>query len=125
MRFSAFFADGHIIEQTEDDVSDLDPTKSKFFDVQEYAKLSRIITFAVGDQLAVNLTTGRFTANGVQISVPDTNIPPGIERRLIYFRRNTVTFTGDERRHDVQIVVGWQATVDGRNVQAKLAIDES
>jgi hypothetical protein len=137
--FECLFEDGTTIIQTPEDVSVIDPARSSFYDVAQ--RLDQVRAFALysheGREVFVDLETGEFRVNGVVFRV-DTGdelterMRDGetvcecrrTPRRLIYARRHTHAMTtGQEASHSVVYRVGWQATVDGKNVQQVIEID--
>lgn len=119
--FKAEFADGSFIQQNQDDVSSVDPTKSMFFDVLNHP--SELIKFSLGDFLSLHLLSGEFVLNGNTFSVHDPSKPVPSDRRLIFFRRHTHTLVmGGDNGHEVEYHLGWQATVNGENVQHTVAV---
>jgi hypothetical protein len=126
--FTAVFNDGSTIHQTADDISATDPARSQFFDVAQRIDDVRVfaLTNANGDVIAVDLHTGLFASNGLVFAAGDPRIQPpqDTEYRLIYFRRHTHRFNAqlEELDHEVEYVIGWQATVNGENVQQTLVL---
>lgn len=135
--FEAAFLDQHVIQQTQHDVSAIDPSKSAFYDVLHYA--SDLVTFSlIGPGGAtVYLYTGHFRVNGTTfIANPNVVIPAGTKRRLIYYRdcvasseveidlqSGEVMNIGNVRQRIAAYVIGWQATVDGQNIQQTIAVE--
>ena len=130
--FAVRFRDGSEYHQTAEDVSLSDPSRSAFFDVA--SRLDEVEMFAIENvsdppeerhHFMVDLTDGHFEVDGVPFYVqdPSAELPPETERRLIYFRRRRHTFTLglEEIAQDCEYHLGWQATVDGKNVQFTIA----
>lgn len=121
--FTAIFADGSRIMQTSDDVSQIDPTRSAFYDV--IRRLDEVETFMLeearlfrGKRVSVNLKTGLFQINGVKTQVHAQNFIAATPPELVYFRETHVQSTfgsGDDpveidRKHYVaQYFLGWHA----------------
>ena len=133
-RFVAIFADGHQIIQSPEDESKLDPEKrSAFYDVLEYEKNFPLVRFVLNEegygvlgrertQVFVDLTTGLFTVNGVEINIADQNFIPTEPLRLIYFRETHVQQTmnqqtgvrGGDTFYINRYFIGWQTTVNNQ-----------
>jgi len=125
--FTATFADGTVIEQTPEDRSAIDPEKrSQFFDVLEKEKQTPIVSFVLmgeGREYGVDLRDGHFEVNRLPFRMMEGVMP---EYRLIFFRRHTHDFevgSGSQTRHEVVYRIGWQCTVDGKNLQRVMEID--
>ena len=88
---------------------------------------AELISFSVGP-VTVNLVDGSFTLrwggrlrfscgiSGQEEQALDASVP----KRIIYFRRVTRVFNADTlKQNEIQIVyaVGWQATLNARNVK--------
>lgn len=128
--FTALFTDGSFIHQEPSDTSVIDPTKSQFYDVRQ--REDELIEFILikqdeqvnPDLISVRLDTGTFMINGIIFSAGDlrNNFPPDTKYRLIFLRRHTHTFSSDntELGHDIEYIIGWQCTVDGKNYQQVL-----
>lgn len=120
--FKAIYEDGTILEQTQDDRSLIDPAKSTFFDIDH----SKLIAFGLEDggdtAVVVDLRDGSFQVNGVPFYIYDKEVK---DRRLIYFRRNTIAFDQNlaQHGHNIAYHIGWQGNdpVTGENVQRVLS----
>jgi hypothetical protein len=128
--FEATFNDGSTITQTEADVSPNDPRKSAFFDVLN--RLDDVVLFRILSSTAtasVDLATGVFDVNGVTLQAqdPTRQIPADAKRRLIYFRnvRQNLHITNDGKTQSTEMSfhIGFQATVNGENVQQTIALE--
>jgi hypothetical protein len=128
--FTATFADGSKLVQTLEDQSVLEPDKrSAFFDVLAKAKQTPLVRFELteGEQTyAVDLTDGHFEHNGVVFAVSDGLDPneaqnlAGATREIVFWRRHSHEIRmmdGVELGHNVRYDLGWQANVNGKNVQ--------
>lgn len=87
----------------------------------------------------LNLKTGDFDLNGLIIRFKDRDIPdakrsfytpdedwndkPEPQLRLIYFRRIRVDFAPTGQVNTVRHVIGWQTTVDGKNIQRLVMVE--
>ena len=128
--FEAAFNDGTWIKQTQADVSPNDPSKSAFFDVLN--RLDDVILFRIVSSTttaSVDLATGAFYVNGVTLQAQDPTrpVPADAKRRLIYFRnvRQHLHINNADRTQstDVSFHIGFQATVNGENVQQTIALE--
>ena len=111
--FTAFYRDGSRFEQTIGDISNIDPTKSAFYDVNQ----EDLIKFELSDghqKISVNLENGSFDINGFILNIGDDELPIRNNLRLIYYRHNTVLF-GPHSSRDVVYCLGWQTTFNGKN----------
>ena len=134
--FSAYFADGTIIELSYSDKSTAEPeTRNAYYDVLEKQKTSKLTKFELksADNLyLVSLIDGHFRVNGVPFFMhepytknnPDgtVEIIPVTEFRLVYFKQHQhdVQMTNGEptqTAHRVTYHFGWQTTVDGSNIE--------
>jgi len=121
--FKARLKDGTIIQQTPEDVSVVDPTKSAFYDVP----LDEVAGFLIsgnGHAYYVDLIDGHFELDRVPFHAGDPvfEIPTGTTRRLIYFRAHTHTYIQGREDHTVDYHIGWQVTVDGKNIQQTISV---
>lgn len=124
--FECHFSDGTVITQSPEDVSSIDPNKSAFYDVLQ--RIDEVEVFAICSAehiYVVDLRDGHFEIDGVPFSAHDGNDhPENCKFRLIYFRRNwqTVILGQEGTIHEVQYHIGWQTTVDGKNIQRTIAV---
>jgi hypothetical protein len=123
--FTARLHDGTTFTQTQADVSSHTPDKNAFFDVLQ--RIDEVETFSlIGGRTfaSVDLDTGLFNVNGLTLTIGDPSLKltdPSF--RLIFFKRNMIQFTGDEREHSVKFHLGWQCTQDGRNIQNTIGLE--
>ena len=124
--FTCRFTDGTTIQQTQDDVSSEDATRSAFFDVVQ--RLEDVQTFVIKDSehtYMVDLRDGHFEIDGVPFEVSTEELPGEAMFRLIYFHRhqhNVVqgqALTGDGAV--IRYHVGWQTTIGGKNFQSVIS----
>jgi hypothetical protein len=128
--FNAEFQDGSVINQTQEDVSSLDPKRSQFYDVLEKDKevpIKRFELFGDGTSLIVDLEDGHFDLNGVSFDCHETLPEDKPERRLIFYRKHTHNFNlvedePKEKEHIVEYCIGWQATIKGKNYKETVTI---
>ncbi len=124
--FTCHLTDGTVINQAPDNKPTLSATGSAFTDVAN--RIDEVEFFQISgeeEQYAVDLTNGLFYINGKEVCVsdPSTIIPEDVKRRLIYFRRNRIHFSGDGQEKDpIEYFIGWQATVNGKNIQQTISI---
>jgi hypothetical protein len=147
--FRAHFTDGTTYQQKPDDKARLNhPRKgegSAFTDLLYLTERKRnpktVAAFALCDPqgqgiAAVHLETGHFELCGNGFYAGEDGLgalPPGAERRLVYFRvvtqERTQSFVDGEplgASTDVTRIryfLGWQATINGRNVQHVIGLD--
>ena len=123
--FESHMNDGSVINQSHDDVS-FDGTGSAFTDVRkrmDQVELFGIYNEDLSEVWTVNLVDGSFSHNDSVFTLPCTEVTSDTPLRLIYYRRNTVVIaSGQEQSHDVEFVIGWQATVNGVNHQRTIAV---
>ena len=126
--FECHFSDGTFLQQTKEDVSKTDPTKSAFFDVVNSKQ--EVTVFGLYNDtntLIVDLRDGHFEVNGVPFNFHAEHYPEQpTEFRLIYFHRHRHTVTmgqpTTELDHTVEYHCGWQTTVNGKNYQQTIAV---
>ncbi len=124
--FTVGFQNGEIYSQAPDDVSVIDPTRSSFFDVQQQENQGNppvIFTLEDGENLyVVDLMDGHFEVNGSIFHMYDKPLTGPL--RLVYFRRHLHSFyNGVHGDHKIAYNFGWQATIDGENVQRVMTIN--
>jgi hypothetical protein len=114
--FTAEYDDKTIFQQTQDDISKINPEKSAFYDIDH----SRLKYFELKDvtqdyYAGVDLTDGSFWINGITFSLHEDL--PIKDLRLIYFRRNKLHFNIGYELMDKQTtyLLGWQCTIDNKN----------
>jgi hypothetical protein len=122
--FEAHLKDGTIIKQTQDDISTTG-TGSAFTDVR--LRMNEVTVFGIyadtQDTWAVDLRDGTFYHNNHAFTLPCPEVTETNNRRLIYYRQHQhVIEQGQEHSHTVQFVIGWQATVEGKNHQRTIAV---
>jgi len=125
--FVAIFKDGSKHEQTQEDISAINPEEKKtaFYDVKQ--RLEEVAAFVLTDGenvYSVHMDDGHFEINGLPFIIhePQELFNP----RLIYFRRHRheiLRQTGKEVKHNITYRMGWQAnTKEGKNIQAVIEI---
>jgi hypothetical protein len=119
--FTCQFKDGTTIKQTSEDISKTDPTRSAFYDVVQ--RLPDVSKFSLANgqhTCAVDLTDGHFEIDGFPFRTHEDLLG---EYRLIYFRRHQhKRALGGPDAHSVQFFIGWQTTVDGKNIQSTIMV---
>lgn len=95
-RFVAVYRDGTSYEQTADDVSVSDPTKSAYFDVKQ-DKIVNFYLIKEDDSVVagVDLQTGLFSINGHDFWAAPSGFVKVNPLRLVYFRETRVEVTMD------------------------------
>jgi hypothetical protein len=120
--FTATFADGHTIEQTQTDKSELVPPdesgngKSAFYDVLNYS--GELETFTLSSEtepnkIVVHLKTGDIFVDGEARNL-EPKLSRDIKREVVYFRQMLFEY-GGSLCGDLQIaafIVGWKTKVD-------------
>ncbi len=120
--FRAEFDDCKEIRQTLDDKSVLDPeNRSQFYDVLEYQKQHRLLSFTLEDEshiYKVDLQDGHFEIDGTPFKMHEKQFAV---YELIFYRNHTHTFlqtvgagepTTEETSHKVVYRIGWKAKED-------------
>lgn len=142
--FTAIFEDGTVIKQTQDDVSVIDPKKrSAFYDVLEYEKKSKLVQFEIDnahlayydtfEDVRIDLKTGLFLVNNLQIDITDQLFYPTEPLKLIYFRETRIetdvikeSGKADEiksqRFYINRYFVGWETMYNGKKYQRTIAL---
>lgn len=124
----ATFKDGSVYQQTPEDRSETILGGSAYSDIKD--RLDDLVTFGLycpetDKDVSVNLETGQFDIGGLEFINDDPNIefPPNTKYRLIYFRRNILTFdmAGNETK-ETTFYIGWQTTVDGVNYKRVIGV---
>lgn len=92
--FKVDYKDGTAFNQNKDDVSETDPKKSAFYDVLQSKKdIKKFTLKRYLERYSVDLTTGGFNINGVNVTV-DTDKPIPLikdhtpELKLIFYRQH-------------------------------------
>jgi hypothetical protein len=122
--------DGTVIQQTPEDVSKVDPTKSAYYDVCQ--RLSDVVVFGFFNDdhsYLVDLRDGHFEVDGTVINVhteEDLELMPDQKFELVYFRRHVhVTAVGGEipveLSHTVAYHLGWTTMVGEKQVRRTIS----
>lgn len=128
--FCAEFDDGHLYYQSQDDKARIAKEGSCFTDILETQKEKKLTKFwLVNDKVnfSVNLLTGKFYLNGIELTVEgDKPVPiSNPDYRLIFYRQHQHDFnpeSQEETAHKVTYFIGWQTTVDEKNYQSVVGI---
>lgn len=129
--YTAVFEDNTVLTYnhlTDEDISQNVENGSRFSDVMQKSKESKLISFVLHNadtQIGVDLRDGHFELNGNLFFQhrPDTELYSDF--RIIYYRTCVLTrVVGEEDAgHIRQYVVGWQANDEnGNNVQRIIAV---
>ena len=113
--FRAYFANGDVITQDQDDTSHVDPTKSRFTDVLDMVRngvpLVYFELFSEGeddDTYGVDLINGEFDVRGKVFKVHEADLE---NFRVLFFRVRDTHFTPEMQviGEEVAYRIGWQA----------------
>lgn len=138
--WTAFFEDGTIIKQPENDqYSKHDPSAegnpSAFRDVLDKEEESPLVMFLLASPennsiIGVDLRTGRFTINNVEFDAHDQNLDlSNKELKIVFFRevrRDTIMGVADWKEKEVEhyinrYFIGWQ--IVGEGIAQTVAVD--
>jgi|ERR1700719_3524342 len=138
--FVAEFTDGTVIEQTPDDMSKLG-LRNCYSDVLEAQKNGKILkAFTLNrvgsvENVSVNLLTGIFTINGLEVLLESDKLPALPDHfELIWYHQVTrdmnITYavqTGKEVDRTYapefrEYFIGWKCTIHGKSYQQKIAV---
>jgi hypothetical protein len=127
--FTALFADGKQIEQTDADTSKLDEKRSAFYDVLEEEKNGNKcwifnLSHKEGDNIndyLMDLRDGHFEVNNAPLWL---HAEDGLtDFRLIYYRNVRKIYEGfEEIRTEIAFNFGWQTTRNGENIQKVITL---
>jgi hypothetical protein len=147
--FEAEYYDGRIYKQNQEDASVKYPPvrdenghlqgKSCMSDIQEDVDnflIKRFTLVGKGNKITVNLDTGLFEVNGLQVLLESTKLPALPEHfRLRYYRQVTVdqNITYDKGNGEIQKVeqageafleyfIGWECEIAGKQYEQKIAV---
>jgi hypothetical protein len=130
--FECHFKDGTVLQQTQEDISTIDPTRSAFYDVLQ--RKNDIEVFGIFNDhhtYAVDLRDGHFEIDGAAFNISPNDSFSYKEHhdyRVIYFRRHQHTVvtgadSSDDLFHTITFHIGWQTTLsDGSNVQQTISV---
>jgi hypothetical protein len=124
--FTAFYEDGSIIEQNEEDKSELLEGKSRFYDVLEKEKESKLISFVLHNdefQIGVDLRDGHFEMNGIPFFQHRPDLQNYEDFRIIYYRTVKHGMNSEGQIIASEILgysIGWQTTYEGTNVKKEI-----
>jgi len=113
--FVCTYDDGQVVYQYHDT-----PNETKFSDI-DINKLRTINLRGLSKTFGVDMD-GHFNINGIIVRFDD--MPEGIDYRPIYFRRVRQSYLSGSIEIVTKHAVGIQATVDGKNIQKILMVDE-
>lgn len=138
--FTVEFADGTQLRQTKEDRSELDPRRNTFYDVLHSKK--KVKTFTLKrflERYSVDLQTGRFRLNGVDVEPELVVDATGKElvvtdRQLVWFMNvkrhfnaSYSTKTGNVTSLSNQLeeriyYFGWETTIEGQTYRRVIGI---
>lgn len=106
--FIVEYKDGSVFQQTPEDVSISDPTRSCYYDVKQEEVL-RFILVGADTVFTIDLSDGHFEVNNVPFFMHDAGEELK-DFRLIFYRQHTHQFTMERKElsHDVVYCIGWQ-----------------
>jgi hypothetical protein len=117
--FQAVFTDGHTITQTQADKSNIDPTKSAFYDVLTHSGELESFTlkskYQANVKAVVYLKTGEILVDGVLQPYMLEAVPSDCKRELVYWRLMNANY--GEAPTIAGYLIGWRATFDGEEIQ--------
>ena len=124
--FEAHLKDGTLIQQTPEDVSKLDPTRSAYYDVvQRKADVEVFGIFNDDHTYAVDLRDGHFEIDGLPFNVlsGDPQLPEGQKLELVYFRRHIQTMVLGAveiaEEEPTEFFIGWKTTIKAQPVEGE------
>ena len=130
--FTVEYTDGTVYKQNKQDISEKDPKRSCFYDVEHSKKkIKRFILSRLWHKYSVDLTDGHFEIDGTVFDVEGETVRPinQADYRLIYFRQHQHDMamdyknkTQEEVGHRVTFCIGWQTTIAGKNYKRILYI---
>jgi hypothetical protein len=127
--FSALYADGTCYEQGYDDQSVQDPRRNAFFDIhyQPFKPEEELVTFALHEvggshTYTVDLRDGHFEVDEIPFRMWEGAVQGC---RLVFWKRHTHAFNQalEEQEHEIVYRIGWQALINGENIQRVLEVD--
>lgn len=125
--FTAKFKDGTSYIQNQWDQSELEKTRSCFYDVLQ--REEQIKTFSITDGknvFLVDVRDGRFEVNGTSFYMHDRDMPL-TNMRLIFYRQRYVSVnypSMDNEGRETIYCIGWQANDEkGNNIKRIMEID--
>lgn len=128
--YTAAYEDGTVIEYDKEnpDISEVNTTKSKFFDIQEKEKESKLISFVIHNDtqsVGVDLRDGHFEVNGTPFFQHRPDLIPYKDFRIIFYRtvRRTIHQNGEEIGAEIYgYTIGWQTSETKENIQKTITI---
>ena len=124
LKWRAYFKGQHVLEQY--DSKGKERLFKEVLDRQD--ELEKFELVGNGEIYQVNLITGEFFIKGVKF-LPATETELGVyhrdvKYRIIYYRRiqTTVSQTKVGKPNLLCYLLGWQATIDGKNIQRIMQI---
>ena len=129
--FVAKFADGTVIEQTQEG----EIGHSMMADVTEKQKTSKLVIFGLHDKgvnsVLVSLESGLFQVNDIWVQLHNQYFDPlKYKLELVYFHETAQQITLNAKTREVlenshtfgRYFIGWKTKVNGKNKQVTLAV---
>ena len=94
--------------------------------LKEKGRPNKLILNYKGKEFSVDLKTGEFFVNDILINLGEHSIDiKGKELRWINFRRRIISYVmGGKATEKILYVIGWQTTVNRKNIKRMIAINE-
>lgn len=126
--FEVTFTDKTKITQDKSDISNIDKSRSQFYDVLQSDKGIELFSLKWEGMtyITLDLRNGKFYINGAEFSVgEEIPMPKNAKRKLIYYRQHQHDFSafgGEELGHRVKYFLGWEVNIGGKNFQRKIGV---
>lgn len=128
--FECHLTDGTVIHQSPEDVSQINLSRSAFFDVAQ--RLDDVQVFGLYNDehtYAVDLRDGHFEIDGVPFNIHTALIEllPEQKLELVYFRRHVHISTqgqvmSEDQSHTIEYFFGWKTTIDEKEVTQTISV---
>ncbi|MHA1253063.1 MAG: hypothetical protein ACTSRP_23955, partial [Candidatus Helarchaeota archaeon] len=119
----AIYKDGTIFSQF-----DLETGEERLFGDIDQSKLEKFGWFPFSEELAKKVKEKTNQVVKVKTNLPYFVLKLEPEQRLIAVRRNTITYMLSDlsvKRRTTVYLLGWQKTINGKNVKRIMYIDEN
>ncbi len=139
--FKVEFVDGTTLEQTQEDISSIDPKRNTFYDVLQSKK--KVKTFTLKrflERYSVDLITGTFKLNGVTV-IPEPLIDKKTGKELFVTERKLIWYMNVQKHFNATYSMkmgnlmkmdgageerifyfGWETTINKRNYKRVIGI---